>query len=98
MLSRSVSTAVAIAALAFSPLTIADDQTSYVDSLSNLITTDDPFDPAIDLLVDRLAVRLGPGAITMPRPRASARSRCTIIESASTGSSFTRMDIFTRLL
>lgn len=32
---------------------------------------DDPFDPAIDLLVDRLAVRLGSGAITLPRPRAS---------------------------
>ncbi len=32
----------------------------------------------------------------MARPRLSARARCTIMESASTGSALTRIDIFTR--
>ena len=48
MLARSILRAFVMAALAISPMAVADDQTSYVDSLPNLITTDDPFDPAFE--------------------------------------------------
>lgn len=63
MHSRSVYTAAAIAALAFTPLAIADDQTNYVDSLSNLITTDDPFDPAFSNAPGNPDYRNGVGSI-----------------------------------
>ena len=63
MFARSVSTAVAVTALAFSPLTFAEDQTNYVDALSNLITTGDPFDPAFSNMPGNPDFRNGVGSI-----------------------------------
>lgn len=63
MNTRSVCTAAAIAALAFSPLTIADDQTNYTDALSNLITTGDPSDPAFANVPGNADYRNGVGSI-----------------------------------
>lgn len=63
MLARSVLNAVGIAALAFAPFAIAEDQIDYSDSLPNLITTGDPFDPAFGNIPGNPEYRNGIGLI-----------------------------------